>query len=137
MKWLRWIDDRSQPGVIMGVRGYQLALSPWLGQSCRFSPSCSQYGIDAVEHHGTLSGVWLTVKRLLRCHLGAKGVMITCRSPPPVSTAATVTEVPLDIPRLALIAASIFLLGLMLLGEWTRFSAEQQTAGVKCCPDGR
>lgn len=73
MKWLRWIDDRVAAVLIMAVRGYQLTLSPWLGRGCRFSPSCSQYGIDALEHHGTLSGVWLTVKRLLRCHPWCEG----------------------------------------------------------------
>jgi putative membrane protein insertion efficiency factor len=73
MKWLRWFDDRVAAALIMAVRGYQLTLSPWLGRSCRFSPSCSQYGIDALEHHGTLSGVWLTAKRLLRCHPWCEG----------------------------------------------------------------
>jgi len=50
------------------LRGYQLFLSPVLGQHCRFYPSCSQYAIDAVEQHGVLRGLWLALKRLLRCH---------------------------------------------------------------------
>ena len=41
------------------IRGYQLAISPLLGPSCRFYPSCSQYAIEAIETHGSLRGAWL------------------------------------------------------------------------------
>lgn len=54
--------------IRMLLRGYQLLLSPLLGQHCRFYPSCSQYAIEAVEQHGSLPGLWLATKRLLRCH---------------------------------------------------------------------
>jgi putative membrane protein insertion efficiency factor len=50
------------------IRGYQLAISPFLGPRCRFYPSCSHYAIEAIETHGALSGVWLTIKRISRCH---------------------------------------------------------------------
>jgi putative membrane protein insertion efficiency factor len=50
------------------IRGYQLAISPLLGPRCRFYPSCSHYAIEAIETHGTLRGVWLTIKRISRCH---------------------------------------------------------------------
>jgi len=50
------------------IRGYQLAISPLLGPSCRFYPSCSQYAIEAIETHGSLHGAWLTMKRISRCH---------------------------------------------------------------------
>ena len=50
------------------IRGYQLAISPLLGPSCRFYPSCSHYAIEAIETHGSLRGVWLTIKRISRCH---------------------------------------------------------------------
>ncbi len=50
------------------IRGYQLAISPLFGPSCRFYPSCSHYAIEAIETHGSLRGVWLTVKRISRCH---------------------------------------------------------------------
>ena len=50
------------------IRGYQLAISPLLGPRCRFYPSCSHYAIEAIETHGALSGVWLTIKRISRCH---------------------------------------------------------------------
>lgn len=50
------------------IRAYQLFLSPVLGNHCRFYPSCSEYAIDALEHHGVLRGAWLATRRLLRCH---------------------------------------------------------------------
>ncbi|GLW60497.1 putative membrane protein insertion efficiency factor [Hydrogenophilus thermoluteolus] len=50
------------------VRGYQYLISPWLGQNCRFTPTCSQYLIEAVERHGVVRGLWLGVKRVGRCH---------------------------------------------------------------------
>jgi putative membrane protein insertion efficiency factor len=50
------------------IRGYQLAISPFLGPNCRFYPSCSQYAIEAIEAHGSLHGTWLTMKRISRCH---------------------------------------------------------------------
>lgn len=55
--------------LLMGlVRSYQLLLSPWLGQNCRFTPSCSHYAIEALEQHGAIRGSWLAVKRISRCH---------------------------------------------------------------------
>jgi putative membrane protein insertion efficiency factor len=50
------------------IRGYQLAISPLLGPRCRFYPSCSHYAMEAIETHGALRGVWLTLKRISRCH---------------------------------------------------------------------
>ena len=50
------------------VRGYRLFFSPWVGQSCRFEPSCSRYALEALEKHGALGGAALTTWRLLRCH---------------------------------------------------------------------
>ena len=50
------------------IRAYQVALSPLLGQNCRFYPSCSHYAIEAIEEHGALRGAWLSVKRISRCH---------------------------------------------------------------------
>jgi hypothetical protein len=54
--------------LIYLIRAYQLAISPLLGPRCRFYPSCSQYGLEAIEQHGALRGTWLTVKRIARCH---------------------------------------------------------------------
>ncbi len=50
------------------VRLYRLLLSPWLGNSCRFAPTCSVYSIQALERHGAIVGTTLTTWRLLRCH---------------------------------------------------------------------
>lgn len=50
------------------IRGYQITLSPYFGQGCRFHPTCSHYAMQALEAHGPLAGLWLTVRRLLRCH---------------------------------------------------------------------
>ncbi len=54
--------------LIYLVRIYQLTLSPLLGSSCRFEPSCSRYAIDALRKYGPLRGSWLSVKRISRCH---------------------------------------------------------------------
>ena len=50
------------------IRGYQLAISPWLGRNCRFHPTCSQYTLEAIERHGAVKGLWLGVRRVSRCH---------------------------------------------------------------------
>ncbi|WP_375056600.1 membrane protein insertion efficiency factor YidD [Zobellella sp. DQSA1] len=56
------------------IRLYQLVISPLLGPRCRFTPTCSQYAIEAIRLHGFLKGGWLTAKRLLKCHpLGPSG----------------------------------------------------------------
>ena len=59
------LPARAVAGVF---RLYQLALSPLLPPSCRFSPSCSHYGIEALKRHGLLAGLWLTAHRIGRCH---------------------------------------------------------------------
>ena len=50
------------------VRGYQLLLSPWLGGSCRFEPTCSNYSLQALQQHGAAAGSYLTLRRIARCH---------------------------------------------------------------------
>ena len=54
--------------LIALIRGYQVAISPWLGRNCRFYPSCSQYTLEAIERHGAVKGLWLGVRRVSRCH---------------------------------------------------------------------
>lgn len=54
--------------LIWLVRVYQYAISPMLGRSCRFHPSCSEYAVEALERHGALKGLWLAVRRVGRCH---------------------------------------------------------------------
>ena len=50
------------------IRGYQIAISPMLGNRCRYFPSCSEYAIEALEKHGMFKGGWLGVRRIGRCH---------------------------------------------------------------------
>ncbi len=50
------------------VKGYRLLLSPWLGSSCRFTPTCSAYSLEALEQHGAAAGTYLTLARIARCH---------------------------------------------------------------------
>jgi putative membrane protein insertion efficiency factor len=60
--------------VILMIRLYQLIVSPWLGPSCRFEPSCSHYATEAIERHGVVRGAALAGRRLARCHpLGTSG----------------------------------------------------------------
>jgi uncharacterized protein len=54
--------------LVAVVRGYRFALKPWLGNACRFEPSCSAYALQALERHGACAGSALTVARLARCH---------------------------------------------------------------------
>jgi uncharacterized protein len=53
--------------LLVLVRGYRAWISPVLPPSCRFEPSCSAYGLEALTTHGAFRGTWLTVRRLLRC----------------------------------------------------------------------
>ncbi|WP_084631331.1 membrane protein insertion efficiency factor YidD [Ferrimonas senticii] len=55
--------------ILIGfVRCYQRWISPLLGPNCRFSPTCSQYSVEAISRHGVLYGCWLTIARIIRCH---------------------------------------------------------------------
>ncbi len=53
---------------IVVVKFYQIVISPFFPSSCRFTPSCSAYSIEALKKYGFVKGLWLTIKRLLRCH---------------------------------------------------------------------
>jgi putative membrane protein insertion efficiency factor len=50
------------------IRLYQMIVSPMLGPSCRFTPTCSQYGLEAFKKYGLFKGFWLTFTRILRCN---------------------------------------------------------------------
>jgi putative membrane protein insertion efficiency factor len=52
------------------IRLYQLTLSPWLGTTCRYEPTCSKYAAEALTRFGIRRGLWLTVRRRGRCHPG-------------------------------------------------------------------
>ena len=50
------------------IQSYRMLLSPLLGGSCRYAPSCSAYASEAVTRHGPWRGAWLALRRILRCH---------------------------------------------------------------------
>ena len=54
--------------LIALVKGYRLLISPMLGSSCRFYPSCSTYSLEALQKHGAARGSWLAIRRIGRCH---------------------------------------------------------------------
>lgn len=53
---------------ILLIRGYQYAISPLFGPSCRFHPTCSSYAIEAINRFGAIKGSYLSIRRVLRCH---------------------------------------------------------------------
>lgn len=54
--------------LLLPIKFYQYCLSPLKSPSCRFTPTCSQYAIEAIRKHGPLHGLWLAIRRILRCH---------------------------------------------------------------------
>ncbi len=52
----------------MLIRFYQAAISPYTPAACRYTPTCSQYSIDALKKHGPLKGGWIAIKRIFSCH---------------------------------------------------------------------
>ena len=62
------IDRIARALVVGAIHAYRMVLSPLLGPSCRFAPSCSQYALDAIRLHGTGRGGWLALRRIARCH---------------------------------------------------------------------
>ena len=64
-----------KPLLLALLRAYQYLLSPWIGGSCRYWPTCSEYSREAIETHGAARGTYMTIARLARCHpYGAGGV---------------------------------------------------------------
>lgn len=55
------------------IRAYQVVVSPWIGPTCKYYPSCSHYGLEAVRHHGAVKGGALAVWRVLRCNPWSNG----------------------------------------------------------------
>lgn len=60
-------------GLLVAIRAYQFLLSPWVGGSCRYWPTCSEYAREAVDRHGAARGSYLAVRRLARCHPYGRG----------------------------------------------------------------
>lgn len=71
--------------LISAVKAYRLLISPALGSNCRFTPSCSAYGIEALGQHGALAGSYLTLRRLMRCNPWCDGGHDPVPAPQPVS----------------------------------------------------
>ena len=63
-----FLSGLPQRALIALIKGYRLFFSAWIGNACRFEPSCSSYALLALERHGAQAGAALTVGRLLRCH---------------------------------------------------------------------
>ncbi|MGN6618245.1 MAG: membrane protein insertion efficiency factor YidD [Ilyomonas sp.] len=59
----------SYPFILL-IKIYQFGISPLLGPKCRFTPTCSQYTVEALQKHGLLKGGWLSIKRISRCRPG-------------------------------------------------------------------
>ncbi|MCG9911887.1 MAG: membrane protein insertion efficiency factor YidD [Flavobacteriales bacterium] len=57
----------SLPFILL-IQIYRYAISPFFPSSCRFTPTCSAYGLEAFKKHGPIKGFWLTAKRISRCH---------------------------------------------------------------------
>jgi putative membrane protein insertion efficiency factor len=55
------------------IKGYKLLISPLLPPACRFTPTCSEYTLEAIERFGVLYGCWLGMKRIVRCNPFCKG----------------------------------------------------------------
>ena len=54
--------------LIWGIQGYRYTISPLLPPTCRYTPTCSQYALEAVQRYGAGRGIWLAVNRIVRCH---------------------------------------------------------------------
>ncbi|MBR5988526.1 hypothetical protein SAMN04487850_0918 [Prevotella aff. ruminicola Tc2-24] len=65
MKLLSLILSRI---LVLPIRFYQICISPLLGPSCRFTPTCSEYAKEAIMKHGPIKGLWLAIWRILRCN---------------------------------------------------------------------
>lgn len=64
----KWLNLILTAIPILLIKFYQGAISPYLMPSCRYTPTCSQYGIEALKKHGLFKGGWLTLKRFLSCN---------------------------------------------------------------------
>lgn len=67
------LADWPRRALVGLVKAYRLLLSPWIGNDCRFEPTCSVYAIGALERHGALAGTYLMLRRIGRCHPWCNG----------------------------------------------------------------
>lgn len=66
--FVRFLRQLISNFFLLLIRLYQILLSPILGASCRYTPTCSQYGMEAIQKYGPFKGGWLTLKRIGRCN---------------------------------------------------------------------
>ena len=76
------------------VHAYRWLLSPWLGSSCRFEPTCSRYALGALQRHGAAAGSYLVVCRLARCHPWCAGGLDEVPEKAPALFRRFITRVP-------------------------------------------
>ena len=65
---MRWLSHFIAKLLVLPIRFYQYAISPLLGPSCRFTPTCSEYAKQAILKHGPITGLGLAIWRILRCN---------------------------------------------------------------------
>jgi hypothetical protein len=65
---MTWVTRLPRQLLILVVRAYQVSLGPLLPATCRYTPSCSSYAIEALQRHGALRGGWMAARRIGRCH---------------------------------------------------------------------
>lgn len=65
---MSWVARLPRQLLILLVRAYQVSLGPLLPATCRYTPSCSAYAIEALQRHGALRGGWMAARRIGRCH---------------------------------------------------------------------
>ncbi|MDR0790358.1 MAG: membrane protein insertion efficiency factor YidD [Bacteroidales bacterium] len=72
MKWLRLtyraLNKITSSLFLLLIKFYQMAISPHLPNACRFTPTCSQYAVEAIQKYGAFKGGWLAFRRICRCH---------------------------------------------------------------------
>lgn len=68
MSWLKKISQLPSRFLIFMIKVYQVTLSPFIGGACRYTPTCSNYGIEAIQKYGAIKGSWLTIKRIASCN---------------------------------------------------------------------
>jgi len=88
------LDYRLWPRRLLAlpIRAYRFFLSPWLGTSCRFEPTCSRYALQALEQHGAAAGAYIATRRVLRCHPWCNGGLDPVPSAAPATNPLTKSQ---------------------------------------------
>lgn len=79
--------------LLLPIRFYQYAISPMMASHCRHHPTCSQYAIEAIQHHGAIKGSCLAGARLLRCHPWAEGGYDPVPGTEPEASGSTIRDI--------------------------------------------